>query len=42
MKLTDTKIKQAKPAEKNYILSDGGGLRLMVKKNGVNREAMHE
>lgn len=35
MKLTDTKIKQAKPAEKNYILSDGGGLRLMVKKNGV-------
>ncbi|WP_301098732.1 integrase arm-type DNA-binding domain-containing protein [Otariodibacter sp.] len=33
--LTDTKIKQAKPKEKDYILSDGGGLRLIVKKNGT-------
>lgn len=34
-KLTDTQIRQAKPKEKDYPLSDGGGLRLMVKKNGA-------
>lgn len=34
-KLTDTQIRQAKPKEKDYPLADGGGLRLMVKKNGT-------
>lgn len=32
--LTNTKIKQAKPKEKDYVLSDGGGLQLRVKPNG--------
>ena len=32
--LTDTKIKQAKPKEKEYKLSDGEGLVLVVKPNG--------
>ena len=30
MKLTDTKIKNAKPREKVYRLSDGGGLYLEI------------
>lgn len=34
MKLTDTKIRNAKPREKVYRLSDGGGLYLEVKPNG--------
>ncbi len=34
MVLTDTKIKRAKPAEKDYKLSDGKGLYLLVKANG--------
>ncbi len=33
-KLTDTKIKNAKPAKKNYRLSDGAGLYLVVTKSG--------
>lgn len=33
-KLTDTQIRQAKPKEKDYPLADGGGLRLIVRKNG--------
>lgn len=32
--LTDTKIKQTKPAEKVITLSDGGGLQLRIKPNG--------
>jgi integrase len=32
--LTDTKIKQAKPKDKEYKLSDGEGLLLVVKPNG--------
>ena len=32
--LTDTKIKQSKPAEKVITLSDGGGLQLRIKPNG--------
>ena len=32
--LTDTKIKQAKPKEKNYKLFDGGGLFLLISKAG--------
>jgi integrase len=32
--LTNTQIKQAKPREKQYILSDGGGLQFRVKPNG--------
>jgi hypothetical protein len=28
--LTDTKIKTAKPSEKDYTLSDGNGLYLLV------------
>lgn len=34
MKLTDTKIRQAKPKEKDYKLSDGRGLFLLIKKAG--------
>jgi len=33
-KLTDTKIRQAKPAEKPYKLFDGGGLFLLVQPSG--------
>lgn len=33
-KLTDPKIRQAKPADKPYKLSDGGGLFLLVKPGG--------
>ena len=32
--LTDLKIKNAKPREKTYKLSDGGGLYLLVSPNG--------
>lgn len=32
--LNNTKIKQAKPKDKEYNLSDGGGLMLRVKPNG--------
>jgi len=32
--LTNTQIKQAKPKEKLYTLSDGGGLQLRIKPNG--------
>lgn len=32
--LTNTEVKQAKPREKVYTLSDGGGLQLKVKPNG--------
>jgi integrase len=31
--LTDTRIKNAKPKEKNYTLSDGNGLQLLIKIN---------
>ena len=34
MKLTDKKIEQAKPREKEYPLADGHGLVLIVKPNG--------
>ncbi len=34
MKLTDTKIRQAKSKDKDYKISDGHGLYLLVKKNG--------
>ena len=33
--LTNTKVKQAKPKDKVYKLSDGGGLQLRVKTNGT-------
>lgn len=33
--LTDREIREAKPREKKYSLSDGGGLFLMVKPNGT-------
>ncbi|MBF0785931.1 DUF4102 domain-containing protein [Muribacter muris] len=32
-KLTDTQVRQAKPKDKDYPLADGGGLRLIVRKN---------
>ncbi len=32
--LTDTKIKKAKPRDRQYYLSDGGGLRLRIKPSG--------
>ena len=34
--LTDTQLKALKPQDKAYIKSDGGGLRILVKPNGVN------
>lgn len=33
--LSDTEIKKAKPKEKTYKISDGGGLSLVVKNNGT-------
>lgn len=33
--LTDVAVKQAPPKDKDYWLSDGGGLRLLVKSNGT-------
>ena len=33
--LTDTQLKSLKPQDKAYIKSDGGGLRILVKPNGV-------
>ena len=35
MALTDTKIRQAKPKEKDYKLSDARGMFLLVTKNGA-------
>jgi hypothetical protein len=32
--LTDTQIKNAKPKEKDYTLTDGNGLQLLIKANG--------
>lgn len=34
MKLTNAKISQAKPEDKDYKLTDGGGLHLLVRPNG--------
>lgn len=34
-KLSDAKCKNAKPRERNYTLSDGGGLHLLIKANGA-------
>lgn len=34
-KLTDIVIKATKPSDKDYKLSDGGGLHLLIKKNGT-------
>ena len=34
MTLTDTRIRNAKPSEKSYPLSDGGGLSIVVNPNG--------
>ena len=33
--LNDTQIKQAKPKEKEYLLSDGSGLQLSIRPNGT-------
>jgi integrase len=33
--LTDVAVKQAEPRQKDYWMSDGGGLRLLVKANGT-------
>lgn len=33
--LTDTKIKNAKATDKNYTLSDGQGLQLLIKTDGT-------
>ena len=35
MKLTDMRVRNAKPQDKPYKLSDGGGLYLLVKPNGA-------
>jgi hypothetical protein len=32
--LTDRKVQSSKPREKEYLLSDGGGLHLRVRTNG--------
>ena len=37
MALTDSKIRQAKPTEKNQKLSDGGGLYLFIPKSGEGK-----
>ena len=34
MRLSDVKVKAAKPREKDYILTDGGGLQMRVRANG--------
>ena len=34
MALTDTKVRSAKPEEKEYSLVDGDGMLLLVKPNG--------
>ncbi|UVF21371.1 tyrosine-type recombinase/integrase [Microvirga terrae] len=34
-KLTDVALRKAKPAEKDYRLSDGGGLALLIRPNGA-------
>jgi len=34
MKLSDTKIRAAKPRDKSYKLADGGGMYLLIHKNG--------
>ena len=34
--LTNTEVKQAKPKDKVYTLSDGDGLQLRIKPNGTN------
>lgn len=34
MALTDTKVRSAKPEEKEYSLVDGDGMSLLVKPNG--------
>lgn len=34
MPLTDIKVKTAKPMDKAYKLTDGGGMYLLVKPNG--------
>ncbi|PAF49760.1 hypothetical protein BKH41_00160 [Helicobacter sp. 12S02232-10] len=33
--MTDFKIKNAKPKEKNYFLFDGNGLRLLIRSSGL-------
>ena len=35
MKLTGTKVREAKPTDRERKLSDGGGLYLRVKPNGT-------
>lgn len=39
-KLTEIKVRSAKPAAKNYTLSDGEGLFLLVKPMGTSIGAM--
>ncbi len=34
MALTDLKVRTAKPADKQYKLTDGGGMHLLVHPNG--------
>lgn len=33
-RLSELKVKSAKPAEKDYVLFDGGGLQIRVRSNG--------
>ncbi|WP_342672136.1 integrase arm-type DNA-binding domain-containing protein, partial [Pseudomonas aeruginosa] len=33
-RLSDLKVKAAKPQEKDYVLSDGDGLQMRVRSNG--------
>jgi len=35
MPLTDTAVRQAKPAEKDFTLKDGSGLSLLIAPNGI-------
>lgn len=38
-RLSDVKVKAAKPKEKDYILTDGDGLQMRVRANGPPNEA---
>ena len=37
-RLSDVKVKAAKPKEKDYILTDGDGLQMRVRANGADLE----
>ena len=42
MPLSDRQIKNTKPAQKSYKISDGHGLYLLVKPNGGKNMSLHQ